>query len=309
LQSANQMPYPVGMETTPKPVAQLTVNKNTASPQKPKCFVIIQIGEDGSPARKKSDLVIKHIIEKALGDKYHVQTADDIKQPGTVTVQIIEQLLEAPLVVADLSDFNANVYYELAIRHAVKKPVVHLITKGQKAPFDVSQMRYVPYEITDLDSVEAAWQELRQHVESGDPGAPPLTPIQFTQFVLETQTGQSANQNTGIIVNAVATAMSNISEELKSIKQLIERGSKPAPGKSWLWTNDSGDAVPLSSLGSLGGLASLAGLASEQGTFAGAVTNALQEIGRENAEALKKNTEAVQIALREIHEGNDKKKS
>ena len=111
---------------------------------------------------EKIDNVLKYIVETALQDKYEIIRADDIRQPGTVTVQIIEQLLEAPLVVADLSDRNANVYYELAIRHAVKKPVVHLITKGQEAPFDVNQMRYIPFDITDPGSIENAKEELRQ---------------------------------------------------------------------------------------------------------------------------------------------------
>jgi hypothetical protein len=206
---------------------------------KPKCFVIIQIGKEGSETRKKSDRVLKYIVENALEDKYHVQRADDIRQPGTVTVQIIEQLLEAPLVVADLSDFNANVYYELAIRHAVKKPVVHLITTGQDAPFDVNQMRYVSYDITAPESVEAAREELRDHVAAIEGGATLLTPIQFTQFVLAAQSGQGADRNAGMIADSVSAAMSKISEELKSIKELVTRTSTP-PQSLPLFLSDIG---------------------------------------------------------------------
>jgi hypothetical protein len=234
------MLYPDGMSTHLKPTAP-------PAGQKPKCFVIIQIGKDGSEARLKSDRVLKYIVTKALGDKYEVQRADDIRQPGTVTVQIIEQLLEAPLVVADLSDWNANVYYELAIRHAVKKPVVHLITKGQEAPFDVNQMRYVSYDIAAPESIEEAERELRDHVSAIEAGAALLTPIQFTQFVLAAQSGRGGFGDTGVILNAVGAAMSNISEELKSIKELVARTSKPSgfTGSSWL-----ADPVPLSSLAS-----------------------------------------------------------
>jgi hypothetical protein len=223
------MPYAVGMATQPKS-AGASIGTVISASQKPKCFVIIQIGKDGSDARRKSDRVLKYIIAKALEEKYQVQRADDIKQPGTVTVQIIEQLLEAPLVVADLSDFNANVYYELAIRHAVKKPVIHLITKGQEAPFDVSQMRYVSYDITAPESVEEAQQELRANVEAIEKGEQSLTPIQFTQFVLAAQAGQAGSPDTGVILNAVGTAMRNISEELKSIKELVAKTSQPHSG-------------------------------------------------------------------------------
>ena len=224
------MPYPVGMATGQHSKV-VGVQVAGASARKPKCFVIIQIGKEGSDVRLKSNRVMKYIVERALEDKYDVQRADDIKRPGTVTVQIIEQLLEAPLVVADLSDFNANVYYELAIRHAVKKPVIHLITKGQEAPFDVNQMRYVSYDITAIESVEEAREELRQNVEAIEKGEGGLlTPIQFTQFVLAAESGQAGSRDTGVIMNAVGTAMSNISEELKSIKELVARNSESPSG-------------------------------------------------------------------------------
>jgi hypothetical protein len=216
------MPYPVGMAIEPDSKVVRAQAAGTSG-QKPKCFVIAPIGEEGSPTRKRSNLVLKHIVGKSLEDSYDVQRADDIRQPGIVTVQIIEQLLGAPLVVADLSERNANVYYELAIRHAVKKPVVHLLTKGQEAPFDVSQMRYVSFDIEDPDSVEEAQGQLRDQVKNIESGEGVLTPIQFTQFMLTAQSGQTGNTDTGMIVKAVSAAMSNISEELKGLKELIAR--------------------------------------------------------------------------------------
>lgn len=251
MQFLNQMLYPVDVSTPSNPIDSPADTK-PASGQKPRCFVIIQIGKDGSPERLKSDRVLKYIIANALDDKYDVRRADDIRQPGTVTVQIIEQLLEAPLVVADLSDFNANVYYELAIRHAVKKPVVHLITKGQEAPFDVNQMRYVSYDITAPESVEAAQRELRENVQAVERGVEMVTPIQFTQLVLSAQSEQSRDGNVGMILNAVSTAMSNIHEELQSIRELVT-GSPQFP--TWLtskylsYLSNPSSSVPLSDLG------------------------------------------------------------
>ena len=52
-----------------------------------------------------------------------------MSQPGSITTQIVDQILTAALVVADLTGHNANVLYELAIRHVVRKPVVQLIQK------------------------------------------------------------------------------------------------------------------------------------------------------------------------------------
>jgi hypothetical protein len=60
-----------------------------------------------------------------------------------------------PLVVADLTDGNANVSYELALRHVVGKPVVQMVAKGQQIPFDVMDTRTISFDINEV-GVEAA---------------------------------------------------------------------------------------------------------------------------------------------------------
>ena len=57
-------------------------------------------------------------------------------------------------------------FYELAVRHAARKPIIHLITKGQDIPFDVSNMRAVPYALNDPDVLEEACKELARKVDS-----------------------------------------------------------------------------------------------------------------------------------------------
>src|SRR6516225_2897300 len=111
----------------------------------PLCVVVSPIGADESEVRKAADKVLKHVITKALAGRYKIQRADEIATPGLITAQVVERLLDAPLVVADLSDRNANVYYELAIRHAAQKPVIHIIAEGQDVPFDVKDMRLISY--------------------------------------------------------------------------------------------------------------------------------------------------------------------
>ena len=121
------------------------------------CFVIAPIGEDGSDIRKRSDQIFKHVIEPiAAGHNYRAEMAHHLSKPGSITTQIVEHILNDDLVVADLTDHNANVLYELAIRHMVRKPVVQLIQKDQKLPFDIAQQRTISIDHKDLDSVEAA---------------------------------------------------------------------------------------------------------------------------------------------------------
>jgi len=71
--------------------------------------------------------------------------------PGDINRQVIRLLATAPLVLCDLKERNANAYYELAIRHAVGLPCVHLLRQGEESsPFDVSTMRTVAYSASDI---------------------------------------------------------------------------------------------------------------------------------------------------------------
>jgi hypothetical protein len=82
-----------------------------------------------------------------------VVRADSIDKPGIITRQIIEYIMRSRLVIADLSFHNPNVFYELALRHAVKLPIVQLIRISAKVPFDVNQMRTIQIDTTDIYSL------------------------------------------------------------------------------------------------------------------------------------------------------------
>ncbi|WP_308491864.1 hypothetical protein [Microbacterium terrisoli] len=115
------------------------------------CFVVSPIGAADSIERKHADLMLSSLIEPALeGLGLEVVRADRISKPGLITGQVIEHIAQAALVIADLSFANPNVYYELALRHAARKPVVQIIRTGDKLPFDVGQYRTVEIDMTDI---------------------------------------------------------------------------------------------------------------------------------------------------------------
>lgn len=135
---------------------------------KKKCFVICPIGEEGSPQREHSDTVLKYIISpvvEALGYA-PADRADKIGKPGIITTQVVERITQDDLVIADLSFHNPNVFYELAIRHGMRKPFVQMIRSSEHIPFDVGQQRTIKFDATTLKGGEAAKAELKQHVEA-----------------------------------------------------------------------------------------------------------------------------------------------
>lgn len=133
------------------------------------CFVIAPIGEDGSPTRDRSDQILKYILEPAATEcGYETIRADSIPTPGMITRQIIEQVIVAPMVVADLTGYNPNVFYELAIRHAARRPCVQVIERGERIPFDIGNMRVVYVTNRDLALAEKAREELVQQIKAAE---------------------------------------------------------------------------------------------------------------------------------------------
>ncbi|SRR5216684_3611161 len=143
------------------------------------CFVIAPIGDPDSDTRKRSDQVLKHVIRPAATVcGYKAIRADEIDKPGLITSQVIQHVVSDALVVADLTERNPNVFYELAIRHALRKPLVQLIRKGDSIPFDVAGTRTIYVDHHDLDSVEAAKNDIIDQVKALEKDASDMeTPI------------------------------------------------------------------------------------------------------------------------------------
>jgi len=136
--------------------------------EKKTCFFISPIGEEGSEERKRSDDVLEYIITPVADTKfgYNVIRADKIGKPGMITSQVIEHVLESDLVVADLAYRNPNVFYELALRHAIRKPFIQIIEEGKAIPFDVAGVRTIYLNHTDLGSAERARRKLVEQIEA-----------------------------------------------------------------------------------------------------------------------------------------------
>lgn len=112
------------------------------------CFVIGPVGDPGTDVRRDADWLLKGIVRPVFDQnfpEFTIQRADEISEPGSINSQVISRLLDAPLVIADMSRHNANAFYELAIRHMVELPTVHMIQTDWKVPFDVMPYRAIPF--------------------------------------------------------------------------------------------------------------------------------------------------------------------
>lgn len=131
------------------------------------CFVVCPIGPDGSNIRKRSDKLFKHIISPVCSEcGFLPLRIDHENTSGSITEGILKHLSEDDLVIADITDSNANAFYEIGYRAALCKPAIHLMEKDSDIPFDVSAIRAISYDLTDLDCVEETKLRLKQTIQS-----------------------------------------------------------------------------------------------------------------------------------------------
>jgi hypothetical protein len=132
------------------------------------CLVIGPIGAVNSATRERSDRLLRELICPALAaEGYNAQRPDQFNMNhGAINDDIFGHLIEDELVIADLSEHNPNVYYELAIRHAVHKPFIHIIQGGDRLPFDVQNMRIIRVDLGSEESIKKARRDLEGIVSS-----------------------------------------------------------------------------------------------------------------------------------------------
>ena len=133
------------------------------------CFVISPIGEENSDTRINADKLFKHIIKPVCDAcDFDPIRVDKLNDANSITQTIIEHLEKSELVIADITELNPNVFYEMGYRARTQKPLIHLKRKGERLPFDVTTIRTLEYDLTDLDSVEEIKERLTQTIESFD---------------------------------------------------------------------------------------------------------------------------------------------
>ena len=143
------------------------------------CFVIGPIGEEhaplGSPARviwESSLEIYEGVIQAActfLG--IDAVRADQISISGDITDQIFRRLYESDIVIADITGANANVMYELGLRHSLNKLTIQVADGSTALPFDVKAIRTIMINRTQFGLIDAR-KKLTAAIEQGLQGAP-----------------------------------------------------------------------------------------------------------------------------------------
>lgn len=184
-------------------------------------FVISPIGSTGTADHRRYRLALEYIVKKALCEpEWQVIRADSEEAPDSIGTKVIERILECDLIIANLTDENANVFYELAVAHGYKRPVIHMMEAGQKIPFDVSDQRAIFYDLTDPESVDQARIRLvaaAQYLQDSDVEARnPLSQYQAFKSI----SGASSSDAGSVVVDALQGMSASISRLAARIDSL-----------------------------------------------------------------------------------------
>jgi len=78
-----------------------------------------------------------------------VRADNDIFGTGKIIDQIWDGIIKAKVLIAELTTRNPNVYYELGLAHALRKPVVLISSNEEDVPFDLQHIRVIYYDVHD----------------------------------------------------------------------------------------------------------------------------------------------------------------
>ncbi len=248
------------------------------------CFVIGPIGAAGSEDRTHADWLLSGIIKPVFRDhfpEFDVLRADEIKAPGDINSQIINRIMDAELVIADMSLHNANAFYELAIRHMMRLPTIHIIHKDWKIPFDVAPYRAIHFSRQEYGDLQTAQAELASVVME----------VIAPEFVVENPITHARarfelDQHATPAVKALADELAEMRTTLEAVqRQLTEQTLKSlsANQKHWaslerMFSDPPRDRKP----GSFGADA----LAAIWSPDKSAITLAVEQLAKEHAERL-----------------------
>jgi len=98
---------------------------------------------------RELDGIYRHVVRKAIQDVgLRCFRVDEVHSNQVITEEIVREIYNSIVVLADLTELNPNVLYEVGFAHAIGREVIVIARKGTNIPFDVRSRRYIIYGTT-----------------------------------------------------------------------------------------------------------------------------------------------------------------
>lgn len=190
-----------------------------------RCFIVTPIGSDASPTRRATDGLIETVLKPVL-DEMQIEplVAHTISITGSITKQVIDHILECDLVIANLTELNPNVMYELAVRHCKGTPCVVIAENGTRLPFDIAAERTIFYS-NDMRGAFELRPALKLAIEAAMEQPQPDNPVwrsAQSKMMLEAAEGDTFRQ-------FILTTLSEIQSTVAALKL---KADNPTPSNT-----------------------------------------------------------------------------
>ena len=134
------------------------------------CFVIMPFGEktDAAGAAFDFDEIFDYLIAPAAQAlQLNVIRSDRVTKAGWVHAEMLEHLRTADAAIVDITTLNPNVFYELGVRHVLRRGVTVLIRKkGTPVPFNIQGFRVLDYGLGLREAADAK-KLLTEYLDNG----------------------------------------------------------------------------------------------------------------------------------------------
>ncbi|HLY26555.1 MAG TPA: hypothetical protein VKQ72_09465 [Aggregatilineales bacterium] len=187
------------------------------------CFSVLPMSAE---LRDYSEQVFEFIITEAVEQSgYQALRADQVSE-STIAPQAIQHLSQDTLVIADLTGQSPQVFYALALRHATRKPIIHLIREGEPPLPEFPGIPTVQVNIASARDAKRCKQALISQIEAiergGEQQDTPVSRALKRQALEQSETllDQRASEMLKRL-NSLGNSVNGLEERLSSPENII----------------------------------------------------------------------------------------
>ena len=198
------------------------MDENIKDAREKRCFVITPIGDEKSEIRRHIDGIIDEAIVPALGEEYEVRVAHREFELGSINDRVIRNIYDSDLVIANLTQLNPNVMFEIGMRYSFGKPALVIAEEGTRLPFDVIDENTLFY-INDPKGAAELRKKIGQFVERIDYGREDYGPIVSTLQ----KAAMLKNIENGIEDSETKKLFTAVNDRMDKIEKLVRQIQEP----------------------------------------------------------------------------------
>lgn len=200
------------------------------------CFVIMPISDPEGYETGHFKFVYEDIFKPAIKEAgFQPKRADDDTSSSMIQVNIVKDIIEAPMAICDLSTRNPNVLFELGIRQAFDLPVVLVQEQGTPRIFDISTINTIDYHkkliyrevLEDRENIQRAIESTKDNQKG----------INSIIKLLRTQNAKIETDSNNFGIDDIKVMLFALSNQIDNIKE-----NKYGRGEKNIYT-DSGEIV------------------------------------------------------------------